>query len=399
MTGRIGVRLEIGHPGIRQALEQYIASLDDFLLRGEDDAGLPQLLILELDPSDAAETFARIRAIQQSSPSTDIFLTSTRMDPQLLLEVLRAGVKEFLTQPLRPEEVQQAFQRFRERNAEAAAGELKRSGKIFAVIGGKSGVGTSTIAAGLAAALRAGSSAVAVVDLNLRGGDLPAFFDVNPLRSIRDIDLDLSRLDNAFLGGIMMKHSSGVEVLPLGDTDLAGGQVSSECVDRTLKLMRSMYDFVVVDCGHNIDMATYAALNLSAGILLVTALTVPVVRRTKRLLDGLRGEDGSGLDPACLHLVVNSYVERDSLILAEARDVLNSKPQWILPRDAETVTDALNNGQPMVLHAPRAPLSKAVQKMATDLGGGPATKSSFLSGFFRSATEKSTKSNSSPSAA
>ena len=114
-----------------------------------------------------------------------------------------------------------------------------------------------------------------------------------------------------------------------------------------------MFDFVIVDCCHNIDMCSYAALSLSSHVLLVTALTVPVVRRTKRLLDALRGEEGSGLDPALISLVVNRYVDRDELILTEARKVLGLKAQWLLPQDFDAAVDALNGGQPIVSHAPR----------------------------------------------
>ena len=393
MTGRIGVRLEIQNDGVRQALEQYVAALADFVLRRDEDAGPPQLLVLELDATDPDETFARIRAVQQSSPATEIFLTSARMDPQLLLEVLRAGVKEFLTQPLRPDEVQQAFQRLRERRAEAGSIEARRNGKVISILGGKSGVGTTTIAASLAAALRANGAAVAIVDMNLQGGDVPAYFDINPARSLRDVDLDLSRLDQAFLSDMLTKHDSGIEVLPLGDSELSGGQISSECADRTLKMMRSMFDFVVVDCGHNIDVASFAALSLSSHALLVTALTVPVVRRTKRVLDAFRGEAGSGLDPAVISLVVNRYVDRDELILTEARKVLGIKRQWLLPQDFEAASDALNAGRPVASHAPRSVLSKAIQKMASELHGpgAGAARSSFLSGMFRSVSERISK--------
>lgn len=398
MTGRIGVRLEIFTDGVRQALEQYVAALGDFVLRREDEAGLPQLLVLELDATDPDETFARIRSVQQTAPSTEIFLTSARMDPQLLLEVLRAGVKEFLTQPLRPDEVQQAFQRFRERNAEASAVETRRSGAVLAFVGGKSGIGTTTVASGLAAALKANGAAVAVVDLNLRGGDIPAFFDINPIRSLRDVDLDLSRLDHAFLADMLTKHGSGVEILPLGDSDLSGAQVSSESVDRTLKMMRTMFDFVIVDCGHNVDLASYAALSLASQVYLVTALTVPVIRRTKRLLDALRGEEGSGLDPALVSLVVNRYSDRDELILTEARKVLGLKPQWMLPQDFEAAADALNGGQPVVSHAPKSALSKAIQKIAGELQtpGGGGSKSSFLSGMLRSVSGRISKPSTNP---
>lgn len=398
MTGKIGVRLEIFTDGVRQALEQYVAALSDFSLRRDEDAGLPQLLVLELDAADPDETFARIRAVQQSSPSTEIFITSARMDPQLLLEVLRAGVKEFLTQPLRPDEVQQAFQRFRERHAEAGAVETRRSGKVLAFVGGKGGIGTTTIASSLATALRANGAAVGVVDLNLRGGDIPAFFDLNPIRSLRDVDLDLSRLDHAFLADMLTKHASGVEILPLGDSDLSGAHVSSESVDRTLKMMRTMFDFVIVDCGHNVDLATYAALSLASQVFLVSALTVPVVRRTKRLLDALRGEEGSGLDPSLITLVVNRYSDRDELILTEARKVLGLKPQYMLPQDFEAAVDALNGGQPVVSHAPRSNLSKAIQKIAAELQapGAGTPRPSFLSGMLRSVSGRISKPTTNP---
>lgn len=393
MTGRIGVRLDIFTDAVRVALEQYVAALPDFSLRTDEDSSFPELLVLELDATDPDETFARIRAVQQSSPTTEIFLTSARMDPHLLLEVLRAGVKEFLTQPLRPDEVQQAFQRFRDRHVESATVETRRSGKVVALVGGKSGVGVTTIATSLAAALRASGLAVAVVDLSLRGGDIPAFFDLNPIRSLRDVDLDLSRLDHAFLSDMLTKHSSGISLLPLGDSDLSGTHISSECADRTLKLMRSMFDFVIVDCGHTLEAASYAALSVANTVLLVSSLTVPVVRRTKRLLDSLRGEEGSGIDPSVIHLAVNRYRDADEVILTEARKVLGLKADWLLPQDFEAAVDALNGGQPVVRHVPRSPLSKAIQKMASELQGQArgAAKTSFLSGMLRSVSGRISK--------
>jgi pilus assembly protein CpaE len=162
-------------------------------------------------------------------------------------------------------------------------------------------------------------------------------------------------------------------------------------------MLRTMFDFVIIDCGHNIDMATYAALSLSTHVLLVTALTVPVVRRTKRLLDALRGEEASGLDPSLISLVVNRYSDRDELILSEARKVLGLKAQWLLPQDFEAAADALNGGQPVVSHAPRAALSKAIQKIALEVfgAGTSAPRSSFLSGMFRSVSDRISKPGSS----
>jgi Flp pilus assembly CpaE family ATPase len=111
------------------------------------------------------------------------------------------------------------------------------------------------------------------------------------------------------------------------------------------------------------------------------------------MLDSLRGEEGSGLDPSIINLVVNRYNERDELILTEARKVLGIKPQWLLPQDFEAAADALNGGQPVVSHAPRAALSRGIQKIAAELfgPGSGSPRQSFLSGVFRSVSERISK--------
>ena len=107
------------------------------------------------------------------------------------------------------------------------------------------------------------------------------------------------------------------------------------------------------------------------------------------------------MDPAVLQLVVNYFVDSDEVILTEARDVLQMKPQWLLPRDHETAGDAVNNGRPLIEFAPRSGLAKAFAKIATDLSGatGAAPRASFLSGMFRTVGPKAVRGNPSPTPA
>ena len=74
----------------------------------------------------------------------------------LLIEAMRAGVKEFFPQPLNKEEVKRALQRLRLQQSpqqrRKAEGPTKQ-GKIINVIGSKGGVGTTTVAVNLATSL------------------------------------------------------------------------------------------------------------------------------------------------------------------------------------------------------------------------------------------------------
>ena len=134
----------------------------------------------------------------------------------------------------------------------------------MALFGGKGGVGTTSIAVNLASALRQlpGNPSVILVDVNQHGGDLPLYLDLQPNHSFRDIAADLSRLDPAFLVRVLTKCESGLQVLPSGYDDLSTGRLNPDCVEATLKLLQSSFDYVVIDCGHVLDLTTKKSLGI-----------------------------------------------------------------------------------------------------------------------------------------
>jgi len=180
------------------------------------------------------------------------------MDPQLLLEVLRAGVKEFMTQPLRPDEVQQAFQRFRERHSEASPRRLRAAaGKVISVIGG-SPVSRTLVATSLAAALKGGGA-------GRRGrrhepaaaaATSSAYFASWPIRARapRRSTSTLSRLDHAFLSDIMdQTRLGGGMLIPLGDSGPVRRQVKLRMRGPHAEDdANDLRTYVVTDAGHNI---------------------------------------------------------------------------------------------------------------------------------------------------
>lgn len=356
------VELAVTTVEARKILEDTIRADSSLALKQPNDDGAAQVLILEID-EDPQKTFALVRAVQGAGKGTEVFLTSAHTDSQLLLEALRAGMKEFLPQPIQPEEVAAAFARFRARSNEAAGGGKKSSGKLIVVFGGKGGVGTTSVAVNLAACLHdsEGHPSVALVDINQQGGDIPQMLDMPVTHSFRDIAADVSRVDLAFLTSVMSKHESGLHVLPSGYDDLSAGRLNPDCVESTLKLLQSVYAFVVVDCGHVLDLTTKKAMEMSTAIIVVSQLLIPVVHRTKRILELLRG---SGVSQEKVRLAINRYLPQDNDVLSSTEEILKQKAAWLIPNDYATASAAINGGKPIQATAPRSALAKSYRELA-----------------------------------
>jgi len=366
------VDLVIHDEEVKKSFQSLIDEHPEFRVKDPKESGMSRLVILELD-EDPAESFSFIESIVQGVDGREVFLTSPRTDSTVLLEALRAGVKEFFPQPLQKEEVTKALEKFTIRSQETNQDSTEKIGKVLCALGGKGGVGTTTVAVNLAVSLKKADprQSVVLVEINQHAGDLPLFLDLQPAHSLRDIGADLSRLDIALLTKMLSKHDSGIHVLAAGFDDLSSGRLTPECIEPTIKMLQSLFDFVVIDCGYVLDLTTKKAIELSSGILVVSSLLVPVVHRTKRILDLLRG---SGYDHEKIKLILNRYSPEDNEVLHETEEALKFKASWVVPNDYLSASGAINNGTPVALFAPKAPIAKCYNEVATSMCQSPQAK-------------------------
>lgn len=366
------VEISVRTPECQTALEGIISEISGLRLKKTGEAEVPGLVIIELEENPET-TFSTIREMVKVSKGTEIFLTSSIMDSSILLEAMRAGAKEFLAQPIQKREVEDAIIRFQER-ATVSGGkgqEARKAGIVLAFFGGKGGVGTTSMAVNLAAVLHQlpEKPTVALVDVNQHGGDLPLYLDLQPKHSFRDIAADPSRLDQTFLMRILTKTDSGMFVLPSGYDDLSTGRLSPDCVETTLRIMQANFDYVVIDCGHVLDLTTKKALEFGSLILVTSTLMVPVVHRTKRILELLRG---SGFPASKIRLVMNRYLNAEQDVLHETETILKQKTTWLLPNDYPAMSQAVNSGKPLIAVAPRSNLAKSYRDWACTFTGKTA---------------------------
>ena len=364
------VKLEIKNDKVRSQIAAVISSMEGFLAQRGDDPLPPDILVLEMG-DDPAKDFEYLVRTKAAGGAQEFFLTARSANPDVLIQALRLGVKEFFPQPLNEADVRAAFSRSVEsgaRPAQAASGP-QRKGQIVNVFGGKGGVGTTTIAVNLADCMARLDSppAVALIDMNRLFGEVPLFLGMDHVFSWVDVSKNIARLDATYLSGILYRHRSGLRVLPSPDRMDDEFTVTPQIIETLLRFMRTMFDFIIIDSGQSVDDISKMILRLSDRVLLVSVLSLPCLINVKKILNTFRNL-GYPPEPS-VEVVVNRFERRSIISLKEAEESIGKKAFWIVPNDFQLSMNAVNQGKPLSLVDGNAEITKAIAEMAAAVAG------------------------------
>ncbi len=321
----------------------------------------PMVVILEV--YDAATGTEEIKHILSKFPRTSVFVTSAEKSSDMILSTMRAGAVEYLLEPVEATDLAEGLQKVGRLWLTKPA-ESSQSGRIISVYNPIGGMGTTTVAVNLAATIAANGGKVALVDLNLYSGDVSSFLDVNPAYTLSSVTSNVARLDASFLMSVMTKHASGVYVLtePL-EVDEAL-DITPEQIVRVLALLKGVFSHIVIDTGGSIAGCNQTVFESSDYILFNTVLSLPSLKNAKRYLTAL---EKKGLRKDKVKLVVNRYLSRADIQIADAEKVLDHKVFITIPNEYNDVIASINKGTPIVGMVPRSPVSKAIVRLYEQL--------------------------------
>ncbi|HJQ85524.1 MAG TPA: P-loop NTPase [Candidatus Binatia bacterium] len=326
----------------------------------------PDIVIVVL-PDDPTPGLAVIESVRRGARGTYLVAVSLDDDPDTLVRTVRAGADEHLALPLSQQDLLKVCVKVVEL-WRGGSGKSARGSELWVAYSPKGGVGVTTIAVNVAVALRAAQRSVALVDLDVYGGEVACFLNLTPTYTLRDV-AGVERLDASFLQGMMIRHTSGVQVLaaPGLKGREARRELSTAQATAVLELMSGLYDVTVVDTPGIPSDAVVVTLLAATRILLVTDLTVPALRGCAQTIEWLREE---GVDTAStIDVVVNKHSNRTTEIsTAEASRTLGLALRVLLPRDDAAAAAAANSGRPLSEVAAGSALERAIAAIA----GGPA---------------------------
>jgi pilus assembly protein CpaE len=369
MENNLTVGLQIRNRKMRGDFETVLSSFRELSLEEFVSGKSYDLLILEIG-EELERDFELIHSIQNSGLVQDFFLTSSNLQPELLIRALRSGAGEFIPQPMKREEVEAAVRKYldRKKSNGGVHGKSDKRGKVIHVIGSKGGVGTTTIAVNLAASLMKSSPpsvSVVLMDMNSLFGEIPVFLNIQPEFNWSEVARNISRLDSHYLMSILSKHKDGMYILP-SPTGLDGIGVSSPgFIENILGFMRQVFDFIVIDGGQSLDEVSLKILEMSDSLFLIAILSLPCLTNVKRLLRTFeklgypRNEQ--------IRIIINRYHKKSLISLKDAEAALNQKIYSLIDNDYPTTMSAINQGKTLDVIAPKAEVTKNIRSLASGI--------------------------------
>lgn len=325
---------------------------------------VPDIVFLDLNGS-AQSDFAFAQQLAKLRPSVHIVACSAKKesDPDILLQAMRSGVRDFLQKPYDRIELSSLMVR--------VSGEHSRvmprravTGKLLVILGTKGGVGTSTVSVNLAVQLAKipGKSTV-LLDFSRPMGDVAGFLDLQPSFQLGDAVENFKRLDPTLLSGLLTQHKSGLKVLA-GAARLQDWQhASNSAIERVVEIAQQSFDFVVMDFG-SFYSADWQNVLQAAEILLVSEADLPGLAKLHRHLGALANLQVASSQ---VRLIINRWHRHDEPALERVEQGMKIPVFARLPNNFKQVSEATVRGDS--LRQDGDPLSAEFGNMATRLAG------------------------------
>ena len=325
----------------------------------------PQAGVL-LDVSTDSEQGLRVlEQMRQSSPSLYAILSGVQLSEEFLLRAMRMGGSDFLQQPLKRAEFNDAMTRLEE-HLQRMHRQGRQLGRMYTFVGVKGGIGTTTAALNFAALCARENKSTVLVDLDMDSGDAACYLGLRHQYSLADVVDNLDQLDQAMLDGFVARDPLGFSVL-CAPTEFERAQMIGEQHLREIgTFLIERHDVVIVDGSHALDPLLLSCLELSDSIFAVLTQEFPAVRNAQHYLGAL-ARAGYGQD--AVKLLVNRHEKRGNLhvSLPQLQQTLGAAPFWVLPNRYEEAMQAIHEARPVVTRG-NTDLGRAYREFAKKFG-------------------------------
>jgi pilus assembly protein CpaE len=303
-------------------------------------AANPDVTLIDIPTDNPATALRAVELLHQDRPDAAIFAIGNLNQPQIIVNAMRAGAREFIERPTTTTDLLEAFVRLTA--AQRRVRQEGPRGKVYSVINAKGGNGATTVAVNLALALQAAHGQTALIDLAPLG-HAALHMNLKPVFTVADATRNLHRMDASLLESFMTRHSGGLQLLAGTNVPAAVDPSTTEFV-RLFDMLVTHYRYVVVDASTRFDAASRLVSNLSECVLLVACTDVASLWSAARVHQYL-GETGNR---ERVRLVLNRFRKVPGFSEADAESAVGAKLLWRVPNQYFAVSGAIDRGTPLM---------------------------------------------------
>ena len=244
----------------------------------------PDIFLVSME-EPVALALQTVEQLADACPGTPTIVYSALADAQSVRRAMVAGARDYIIKPLKPEDLSRAVygvleQEERKRlRADGQSTESAARGTVITIFGAKGGIGKTTISTNLATTLAKMTGAnICLLDMDTRFGDVAIMMDVVVEFSIADVGRSIESVTREGIGEYLVKHSSGVEILPAPLHPTEWGALNRQHITKIVDMLAQTHDYVVVDTPGAFNELVATALETADIILLVTSMDIASIK-------------------------------------------------------------------------------------------------------------------------
>lgn len=375
---RYAVAIVEPDPGLRAALAAHVPQARPFgsveELVNALPAGWPVVGVFGPGMTNPLG-FEHARRLATVHPEVGLVFVADALSTEVLQLALRAGARDAVEMDATGEAVATAAARVGADLAQrprpgASDGPAPRvathaaPGRLVAVFSTNGGVGKSTVATNVAAAMaRKIEGPVALMDADLQFGDISVMLGLPPEHTVLDAAAVAANADPELMRSLVTRAESGLMVLPAPNEPSLTAGIAPEDMTAVCGALQGISSFVVVDVPTSFDDTTLAVLDAADDVLLVATMDIPSI---KNLKIGMQALDLMAVAGPKLRLVLNRATTQVKLDVREVEQVLGLRAAFPVPYDV-AVPLAINAGVPVVEHDRKSAAARAFEHIAESL--------------------------------
>jgi pilus assembly protein CpaE len=347
--------LDIQFGGVMAAVQAY------------GDSHTPNLLVVETACGRDAVLAELAHLANVCDPSTKVIVIGHVNDVVLYRELIRSGVSEYLVAPLGPLHIIEAIGAL---YANPKAGQI---GRIFAFVGAKGGVGSSTIAHNVGWLLsRKLMIDTVITDLDLAFGTAGLNFNIDAAQGIAEALGQSERVDQTLLDRLLAKAGERLSLLSAPGSIDRDYAIDKEALEHILEVVRISVPNVIVDVPNIWAPWTKATLVQADEIVITATPELASLRNTKNLVDFLKSARLNDRPP---RLVLNQVgiPRRPEIPVGDFARSVGIEPAIVIPFEPQLFGTASSNGQMIAEVSAKSKVAELVEGFTLDLAGRSAT--------------------------